>query len=497
MSNDEGAALTLTRDDMYELVWSKPILELAKDFGISDVALAKRCRRLSIPVPGRGYWARVDAGQTPYRPKLPKREDQYRDHRALTVPAATVDEARDTGSGDIATGDTAPEDGDQPDTISARIAALELTSARFALDTLAVVKRTARHLKHSRRAELKFERGENSGPVLAIDTTDAVLDRALLLADTLLRAAEVLGWTFVQVLPATPEPQQSSYGRRETEPPTPTPTHPIGQLTVEGERIEFRIEERLREEPRVPTPQELAREKREYGYHAPRKALIPTGKLRVVRLDIYDVGYRGPTRLSWYDRKGRPCEDQIKEILLGFHDLALSIKSRRAEQERRAREREEQEQRQKEREARQAAHARLIKQIETDAGAWHRARFLRRYIGAAKRALGSTPLPASFQNQSIDFLTWATTYVDQLDPLHEAARTSEFYSSASGYYVSDTDKLKASFTRLFGSEWQRAWKLGADYTPEPRDSSRPYYYSYGEKSVFEVGADNDPADSDD
>jgi len=73
---DEEVPLTLSREDLYELAWSKPISELSKDFGISDVALAKRCRRLGIPLPGRGYWARVDAGQQPYRPKLPKRQPE-------------------------------------------------------------------------------------------------------------------------------------------------------------------------------------------------------------------------------------------------------------------------------------------------------------------------------------------------------------------------------------------------------------------------------------
>jgi hypothetical protein len=68
MTEDHETPITLSREDLYELVWSKPMLELAKDFGISDVALAKRCRRLGIPVPGRGYWARIDAGQKPYRP---------------------------------------------------------------------------------------------------------------------------------------------------------------------------------------------------------------------------------------------------------------------------------------------------------------------------------------------------------------------------------------------------------------------------------------------
>ena len=67
--------LTLSRQDLYELVWSKPISDLAKDFGLSDVALAKRCRKLGIPVPGRGYWARVSAGQSPRRSPLKPREE--------------------------------------------------------------------------------------------------------------------------------------------------------------------------------------------------------------------------------------------------------------------------------------------------------------------------------------------------------------------------------------------------------------------------------------
>src|SRR2546426_1642289 len=85
MTEDDEKPLTLSRKDLYELAWSKPMRELAKDFGISDVALAKPCRRLAIPVPGRGYWARVDVGQQPYRPQLPKREPQWLDDGALTV----------------------------------------------------------------------------------------------------------------------------------------------------------------------------------------------------------------------------------------------------------------------------------------------------------------------------------------------------------------------------------------------------------------------------
>jgi hypothetical protein len=54
--------LTLTRQSLYDLVWAKPMSELAKDFGITDVGLAKRCRSVDVPIPYRGYWARVAAG---------------------------------------------------------------------------------------------------------------------------------------------------------------------------------------------------------------------------------------------------------------------------------------------------------------------------------------------------------------------------------------------------------------------------------------------------
>ena len=51
------------RSDLYRQVWEQPVLKVAKTYGISDVALAKICRKLNVPLPGRGYWARKAAGQ--------------------------------------------------------------------------------------------------------------------------------------------------------------------------------------------------------------------------------------------------------------------------------------------------------------------------------------------------------------------------------------------------------------------------------------------------
>src|ERR1035441_8213825 len=64
--------ITLIREELYDMVWATPMTSLAKNFGISDVALAKRCRAVDVPVPPRGYWARKAAGQEPPRTPLPR-----------------------------------------------------------------------------------------------------------------------------------------------------------------------------------------------------------------------------------------------------------------------------------------------------------------------------------------------------------------------------------------------------------------------------------------
>ena len=65
-------AINLTREQFYERVWSTPMTQLAQELGLSDVAVAKTCRRLQVPTPPRGYWAKLAAGQNPKKTPLPK-----------------------------------------------------------------------------------------------------------------------------------------------------------------------------------------------------------------------------------------------------------------------------------------------------------------------------------------------------------------------------------------------------------------------------------------
>lgn len=51
------------RYELYERVWAQPIQGLAKEYGVSNVALAKACKKRGVPVPGIGYWAKKAAGK--------------------------------------------------------------------------------------------------------------------------------------------------------------------------------------------------------------------------------------------------------------------------------------------------------------------------------------------------------------------------------------------------------------------------------------------------
>ena len=60
------------RRKLYEEVWSRPVVEVAKSHGVSGVYLARVCRVLRVPVPPRGYWAKTRSGKTaPRRPLRP------------------------------------------------------------------------------------------------------------------------------------------------------------------------------------------------------------------------------------------------------------------------------------------------------------------------------------------------------------------------------------------------------------------------------------------
>lgn len=71
----------ISREELFALVWERPTSEIAVKLGISDVAVGKLCQKMQVPKPPRGYWARVEAGQTPRRPALKAFRQELEDKR--------------------------------------------------------------------------------------------------------------------------------------------------------------------------------------------------------------------------------------------------------------------------------------------------------------------------------------------------------------------------------------------------------------------------------
>jgi hypothetical protein len=81
----------VTRADLYAQVWAEPAIVVGERYGISGAGLAKICKRLRVPVPTRGYWARKQAGHSVRVEPLPApirgQEMKHRFERWMTPEA--------------------------------------------------------------------------------------------------------------------------------------------------------------------------------------------------------------------------------------------------------------------------------------------------------------------------------------------------------------------------------------------------------------------------
>ena len=73
----DGNPNSISREELYELVWKAAMRHLAKGIGLTDVGLAKLCRRHDIPTPTVGYWAKLAHGKQVLRPNRNRRAARW------------------------------------------------------------------------------------------------------------------------------------------------------------------------------------------------------------------------------------------------------------------------------------------------------------------------------------------------------------------------------------------------------------------------------------
>lgn len=372
--NDERTKIeptTVSREELHRLVWETPMIRLGERFGISGNGLAKICRRLDIPYPPRGHWAKKAAG-----------------HKVATTP---LPPAKSNTPASVRISPTEPE------SFAASNSAVQqaLDDARNKAVSLRVPERLNRPhaiiagwlADHERRKqEAKRERDPWRRDMRRPAEFSEQDRRRHRILDTLFKELERQGARVIQ----------GDYRALSAE--------------VAGETIEFELREKQKQIRRPLTDKE--REWETWNKSGMKQELQPSGFLVFV-IKTYLVG---SLRREWLEKAGKPMEELLPEIVATFIAAGPLLAEQRRVREEQARLHAIAEQhREQERQKRKQDQNRWRRLVQI-AGGWREVEVARDFI-AAMRAL---PVPEGMMidDQPIEeWLIWAEQHLESANPL--------------------------------------------------------------------------------
>lgn len=370
--NPAQQRIALTREELYELVWSEAMTKVAARFQMSDVALKKRCTKHHIPMPGRGYWRKVETGSPPKRIALPKLKNTSPiifDIRPVSMEKERVSDV-----------DQAFLDYEAAHPIS-------VGSARARLDAL--TQAVLRDLKERQPGDYGAIRSR-APDTFEVRFHPSAKDRVIAIIDALAKACRDRGFSF----------EDGKEGSRYD-----------GHTAIVIDDVKLRpvLEERMRRVPYQMTAEEAARRRRGGFVYTPTYSYVPTGELTLRFEGAYSTGLQ----TSWKDSRQKKVEERLNEVMIGLRALANhQLEERRKAADRKRRYDLIQEQRA---ELRQqiAEERKAVEALELDAKAWTRAQEIRTYIAAVEQQYAAQGRLDARQS----WIIWARQQADRIDPL--------------------------------------------------------------------------------
>lgn len=424
---------TITREELYEAVWAEPVSKLAKSLGLSDVAVAKICRKLSVPSPGRGYWAKKPgARKLLQRPLPPLKHGDFSEHRTV----GRLEEGLTRGELAVLGEEEKPKGVVVPPVLA---------------DPHLLLQASIDWLKAS---GLEADAIRAREVCIAITVGSDSVDRALRIMDTLLKALESKDVQPEVLPPVIPKPS-----RWETHAGQGTPSRT--GVRILDTFVEFDLrEERLRVEiPPPPSPPEPPRARR--GRWMPPPAppqstyeYRPTGVLifRITTPDRWG-------KKVWKDGKRKRLEDCVGEILDMIFWLGQREREDHLERERRVKEGQERSRREQEEAERRRLEARWMYDLESRLTERAQAAAIREFVEAVEgrfQGMGEMLDPESGPRR---WIRWARKKADALEErafqsLSVLREPEE--SSASPSFVSPTEQR----LMMDVDTWQRRYIYG-------------------------------------
>jgi len=347
----------ISRQELFEQIWETPISLLSKKYGISDVGLAKICKRMEIPRPPRGYWNKLKVGKATTKPQLGPKSDSGLEQIVITSTPKNLRTETSTKPPELI---PVPDILADPHTLT----------------------------KKSRAALIRGKR-DNWGLILPrgnfcldIHVSRACIDRACRIMDTLIKALESRGYSL-----------------------TVSDTEDAKTIaSVDGESLEIGIDEKIIHKIHVRTPMDDAHYRRTYQL-APRYDYSITGSLSLRMRNATHCG-----RQQWADGKRHKVEQYLGAFIEGLRIAAEQKKTQREEYERRCKEWEDEAERRRQQEHLAYLEKKRADKLIADTKAWCQAARIRHYISELNK-IKTVPHELS------EWIVWAKCYADKLDPL--------------------------------------------------------------------------------
>lgn len=389
------------RETLYKEVWLAPVTEVAKRYGVSDVAIRKVCQSLDIPTPPIGYWAKLRAGKPvtpiplPINNKLTKKSgvrtgtDEYTQQIEKETLTFLNEEERAVVLS-VATQIRIPDENAKmhPTIVAHRKAVMEWKKKR-------------------REQEARgFNRRAMDAPLFLADTvSEETLPRVLHIIDALIKAMEPLGCSLTSDL----------------------------KFIVNGETVPTLVSEAQDEIKHNPTKEEnmqllIYEEDKRRGSWASKP-----------KIRKYDHVYNGRISVSVYTAKSyRDCksyviEERLGDIMIALYEASDILRQEREDREDVERRRQEEARRKEERRSRYNAEVEQTLTLENISEDYDISCKIRRYIAAVEA-------PGNLDPKTIEWVEWAKAKADWYDPT--IAREDEFFGRRDHKKNADQKKLE-------------------------------------------------------
>jgi hypothetical protein len=376
----DNETIFLKREELYKLVWSEPVSKLAQGYGLSDRGLGKICKRLEIPVPGRGYWQMKKKGlKMPVPPLRPTKKSNATGTYIHRTSKPRIDGEQDHETCDLITAEKLPEN--------------KITVSPSLDSPHSLVVMTQRSLIGAKVDDRGLKQPRARG-CLDVHVGQDSIDRAMLIMDTLVKALESRGFDISVA----------------KEPPFST------SVSVMDEVIKFALNEDLnRTERKLTAVQIKDKEKHPWMYRIQEYDYSPNG---ILLLKIKSDDSLN-TRKTWSDGRRQRLEECLNSFVGGLIKAAIAIKHLRAERERRELKWQEERRQREESERIRREEEEKLKDLDEEVASWQRSQQIRSYIEAVNKwaiqKYGEIKPDSELQR----WLTWATRQADRLDPLVE------------------------------------------------------------------------------